>query len=122
MHEHMARIYTAASKTGRLDEDHRQASLARLLNVSVQNVNNWESRGPSKEGLLQAQEFLGINATWVLTGQGPLLIEGYDIGKSVKWPFRKIYPQQLFTLSDEELNEIEEDLTYLIGKISRRKG
>lgn len=76
MHEQMARLYEAGRQIGVLNGDADQTTLARLLSVAQQNVNNWEARGVSKEGLLEAQHRLGINATWVLTGKGPTLVGG----------------------------------------------
>ena len=74
MHERMKRLYDAARGAGLLASDTQQADLARLLNVAPQNVNNWESRGPSAEAVLQAQEVLGISATWVLKGHEPMYL------------------------------------------------
>jgi len=80
MHEQMERMYRAAALSKnpdkRLDPSAKQASLSRLLNVAQQNVHNWEKRGPSKEGVLEAQNELGINATWVLFGRGPMFVGG----------------------------------------------
>lgn len=76
MHERMARLYEAAREAGLLTGDTDQATLARLLNVAQQNVNNWESRGPSGEAVLAVQEKLGISATYVLKGQEPKFIGG----------------------------------------------
>ena len=78
MHEQTARLYEAAREAGVLSGENDQTTLARLLDVAVQNVNNWEARGVSKEGLLEAQHRLGVNATWVVTGKGPMLIDGRD--------------------------------------------
>lgn len=74
MHKAMERLYEAARASGKLVGDTDQANLARLLNVAQQNVNNWEKRGPSKEGLLAAQTALGVNATWVIEGSGPMFM------------------------------------------------
>ncbi len=76
MHERMARLYAAAREAKLLAGDADQATLARLLNVAQQNVNNWEARGPSAEGVLAAQELLGISATYVLKGTGPKFLGG----------------------------------------------
>lgn len=76
MHEQMSRLYSAARQLNALSGNADQSELARRLNVAPQNVKNWESRGVSKEGLLESQRQLGINATWVETGQGPRYIGG----------------------------------------------
>jgi hypothetical protein len=92
MHAHMERLYAAARSLGRLSPEMEQASLARLLNVAQQNVNNWESRGLSKEGLLDAQQKLGVNATWVVTGEGPMFVGAGSVApveaSAPAWPFK----------------------------------
>ena len=70
----MQRLYAAAYRLGKISTSQDQVGMARLLNVSQQIVHNWESRGPSKEGLLKAQMEQGINATWVMENQGPMFI------------------------------------------------
>jgi hypothetical protein len=71
MHEQMARLYEAAEKimgvTG-------QSAVARLLNVSPQNMNRWEARGVSAEGMIDAQELIGCSPLWVRSGIGPMVI------------------------------------------------
>ncbi len=76
MHEQMERLYAAARDISAISGHADQSELARRLNVAPQNVKNWESRGVSKEGLLESQRHLGINATWVETGVGPRFIGG----------------------------------------------
>ena len=78
MHAEMERMYAAATAAGRLDQSAAQTSLAQLLNVAPQNVNNWEKRGPSKDALLDAQRAIGVNATWIQTGNGPMFV-GADV-------------------------------------------
>ena len=66
-HAAMGRMYEAARRLGKLDEN-ELASMARLLNQSAQCVNNWGRRGPSKQARLQFQRDLGVSATWIETG------------------------------------------------------
>jgi hypothetical protein len=51
------------------------ADLARAVNQSEQNINNWAYRGNgvSKEGRLAIQKDLGISATWIEDGSGEML-------------------------------------------------
>lgn len=49
------------------------SDVARLLNVSPQTVTNWTKRGVSKEGLLLAQRLIGVNATWIESGEGEMV-------------------------------------------------
>lgn len=65
----MQRLYSATVELGLIDPRYRQSSLASLLNTTSQRVKNWETRGPSKEILLEIQSAHGINATWVETGK-----------------------------------------------------
>lgn len=72
MHETMTRLYQAALELRQLQTP---TDVARALNLSQQVVNNWERRGMSKKGMLQAQEALGVSASWLDTGRGPMLNE-----------------------------------------------
>lgn len=67
----MARLYEAAE---RIRDAAGQSAVARVLNVSPQQLNNWEKRGVSFEGMLNAQETLGCNAVWLRKGVGPMLV------------------------------------------------
>jgi len=78
MHEQTQRLYEAARQTNRMDPRFEQSSLARLLNVAVQNVNNWGRRGVSKDAAIDAQRVLGISATWILDGIGPVFLAGQE--------------------------------------------
>lgn len=73
MHESASRLYQAAVDAGKIAGLAPLTELARALNASVQKVKNWEKRGVSKEGALMAQNVLGISATWVLEGVGPVV-------------------------------------------------
>jgi len=78
MHPQAQRLYEAARQTNRLDPKFEQTSLARLLNVAVQNVNNWGRRGVSKDAAIDAQRVLGISATWILDGVEPVFLVGRE--------------------------------------------
>lgn len=68
----MQRMYAAAK---RIDAAYgRQTGLANAINESPQRVNNWESRGISKEGAIAAQQLLGISATHLLYGSEPAFV------------------------------------------------
>ncbi|MDN7763015.1 MULTISPECIES: helix-turn-helix domain-containing protein [Burkholderia cepacia complex] len=57
-----------------------QAEMARALNESEQTVNNWETRktGISAQGCITIQKRLGISASWLLDGEGPMFVKGAD--------------------------------------------
>jgi phage repressor protein C with HTH and peptisase S24 domain len=71
MHKQMERLYQAAKELRGISS---QAELARALNQSSQTVNNWEARGISKAGLIKAQAEIGCSATWLETGEGPMVV------------------------------------------------
>lgn len=103
MHDHMVRLYDAAREMGRIRGDSDQATMARLLNVAQQNVNNWESRGLSKEGAIEAQRKLGVSAIWLLYGEGPPTV-------GTRWPFESIDPHRLNSLSPEQRRQLESSM------------
>lgn len=69
MNEQMERLYQAAQvllgKSG-------QSELGRVLNESPQVLANWESRGISAAGLLDAQATIGCDAIWLRDGTGSM--------------------------------------------------
>jgi len=125
MHEQMARIYEAARASGMLMSGPEQANLARLLNVAQQNVNNWERRGPSKEGILAAQNVLGVNATWVMTGEGAMYTTGANAkapaapesATSQPWPFRSITEEDVRRLQPTQLNALDGAIALAIAQL-----
>lgn len=69
MHAQMERLYLAAKELRGLET---LTDVARALNQSQQTIKNWESRGMSKAGMLNAQLAIGCSATWLETGEGPM--------------------------------------------------
>lgn len=67
MHPSMARLYRAAKELKGIAGG---SALARELNVSPQVIKNWESRGVSRAGAIDAGRALGISLYWILQG-GP---------------------------------------------------
>lgn len=57
-----------------------QAEMARALNESEQTINNWETRksGISAQGCITVQKRLGISASWLQDGEGPMFVKGSD--------------------------------------------
>lgn len=70
MHIQMIRLYEAARTLKGIGT---QADLARLLNKSSQVINNWEARGISKGGILEAQSIIGCRAEWIADGTGDMV-------------------------------------------------
>lgn len=46
-----------------------QTDVANLLGQSPQTLNNWESRGISKAGAINAQAIIGCDASWIMSGE-----------------------------------------------------
>lgn len=69
IHASMARLYEAAKELQKVEG---QSAVARLLNLSPQRMNNWERRGISQMGAVKAQEVVGCDANWILTGAGTM--------------------------------------------------
>jgi phage repressor protein C with HTH and peptisase S24 domain len=69
MHETMVRLYEAARTLKDLETP---TDVARALNQSQQTINNWERRGMSRAGMIEAQKLIGCSATWLQTGQPPM--------------------------------------------------
>ena len=67
----MERLYRAAKELKGIEG---QSEVALVLEQSPQTVHNWEKRGISKLGALKAQTVLGCSATWLLTGDGEMLV------------------------------------------------
>jgi len=67
-HPSYKRLTEEAAKFGIFCE----ADLAAALNsTDQQKINNWQRRGVSKDGALDAERHLGCSATWILDGQLP---------------------------------------------------
>jgi len=69
MHPQMERLYKAAEELRGIKG---QSDVARALNSSPQTINNWEARGISKAGMINAQTELGCSASWLETGLGDM--------------------------------------------------
>lgn len=69
MHETTERLFRAAKALHRRTEPHQVAA---LMNISQQVLKNWESRGISDTGMLDAEERIGCSAIWIRTGRGDM--------------------------------------------------
>ena len=68
MHKATQRLYATLKESNLISGRYPQTEVARLLNITTQIVNNWETRGISKSGLLECQKRFGISATWLESG------------------------------------------------------
>ena len=102
MHPVTRRIYEAVRSLTRSEAWPQQSRVASEANITSQTLNNWEARGPSAQGLLDFQLAHGVNATWLLTGRGPLMVAGDHTHK-----VRERSPEyRTWPLSDELLAAI----------------
>lgn len=65
----MERLYQAAKQLKGIEG---QSAVARLLNTSPQTVKNWESRGISQQGILDASAKIGCSPLWLKSGDGDI--------------------------------------------------
>jgi hypothetical protein len=72
MHEQMVRLYEAAEKLKKAEP--KPSAIAKLVNATTQTVVNWEARGVSADGMIDAEEFIGCSAAWVRSGAGPMVV------------------------------------------------
>lgn len=72
MHETMVRLHQAAKELKGIDGRGAQSEIARLFGASPQQIKNWERRGISNRGMIDASKILGISASWLKTGQGDI--------------------------------------------------
>jgi hypothetical protein len=69
MHPTTERLYLAASK---LKKVVGQSAVASLIGESPQTVKNWESRGISAKGAINASLVIGCRSEWLLHDIGPI--------------------------------------------------
>lgn len=77
IHETMQRVFEAINTTS-------PTEIAKKLNTSPQNVQNWINRGISKSGAMSVSQQYGVDINWILTGQGDMnsIIIGGDNANS----------------------------------------
>lgn len=75
MHATMVRLYEAVRTLRGLSETPTPTDIAKALNQSQQTINNWERRGMSRPGMIEAQKLIGCSATWLQTGKGSMVYD-----------------------------------------------
>lgn len=75
MHPATLRLYQVVQHLCGLDDLPQPSRVAAEANISQQTLKHWEGRGPSAQGLLDFQQAHSVNATWLLTGHGPQMID-----------------------------------------------
>lgn len=69
MHDTTRRLYEASKKLKGVEG---LSEVARLMRVTTQTFKNWEARGVSRNGLLDAQNIIGCNLDWLRSGVGDM--------------------------------------------------
>ena len=111
MHETMSRLYKFAKENAGICG---LTPVADKLGAAVQVVKNWESRGVSLAGALDAQRVFGCDANWLLGNDvgvfqqqttGVLAVNEPTAGW--QWPFWSVSPKEYALLTKEERDHIE---------------
>ena len=102
MYKTMERLYAADKELHGID---KHAEIARMLNASSQTVKNWETRGISKQGLLDIQRIMGISPEWLSSGKGEMRHnvrrenEITDIHRPMLWSSNDPLPEEDYTFT-----------------------
>lgn len=83
MHPTTERLYEAARE---LRKTTGQSAVAFLIGESPQTVKNWESRGISNQGAINAASVIGCNAQWLKMGIGQMADTPHDQRNSSEIP------------------------------------
>lgn len=100
IHESAQRLFDIALE---LADAKGPAAVAELLNESPQVVTNWARRGISERGALKVQAAIGVDANWILTGQGV---------PYAGWPFPRVEALRYLRLDVE-------DRTWVQGRLQQ---
>jgi len=130
MHETYERLMLAARE---LRDVTMPAAVARLLNVSLQVMKNWEKRGLSEGGALMAQRSIGCDANWILghvdamtshawkpapTPTKVIAAERVTEFPAHRWPFATFSAEEFLSLDEERRTQIEDQI---LGSITRAR-
>lgn len=121
IHPVTKRLYEAVRVLVRSEDMPLPSRVASEANISQQTLKHWESRGPSAQGLLDFQLAHGVNATWLLTGYGPLMVGGpapakghhrnvpaeEPPGRYDAWPLSPALLARLAAIDPEERRRVE---------------
>ncbi len=99
---------------------------------TAQVVKNWEDRGVSKDGILRAHRYAGINPGFIETGDGEPLVSSATSASAVfddghcppmdcRWPFQGINAQQWSALPERTRGYIEGVVATMMGGIEQSR-
>ena len=113
-HPSYKRLAEDAAKFGIYSE----ADLAAALkSTDQQKVNNWQRRGVSKDGALDAERHLGCSATWILDGQLP---ENFRMRISATDPVVRHVILEMCALANNLDDDSVRTINSLIRKMHRK--
>lgn len=130
IHESVQRLYIAAKE---LRDVTGQSAVARLIGVVPQVVKNWEKRGISETGALDAQRILGCNANWLLDGIDHMSTQPWVPDQAATapsnlstlpdrtWPFRRVNREQFGQLTLDQLDLIESNILMFLSAREQSK-
>lgn len=94
-----------------------QAGLARACQVKGPSVSGWfsgETKTLKASSLLAAARYLGVSATWLESGLGPMYADEAVVlaihepePRPPAWPFQSITPTQWAQLSAQQQGQVE---------------
>lgn len=82
MHMTTKRLFDALKEVTNIDGYAEPGRVALYLGESAATITNWKSRGISKQGILKANQMLGIDPRWLATGEGEMLPAGGKVESS----------------------------------------
>lgn len=113
MHESMVRLYKIAFDAEKIQGS---SALAARLITSPQRVKNWEYRGVSEAGAIQAQKVFGCDVNVLLGRAGHTyqpnkkaasLVANQQGPTPWNWPFREVTPDKWALLDQDEKDNFE---------------
>ena len=72
MHITVRRLFDALKELRHIDGYAEPGKVASYLGESAATITNWKARGMSKQGILKANQLLGVDARWLATGNGSM--------------------------------------------------
>ena len=105
MHPSMLRFYEAMKALKGVEG---QSAAAKVLNMSPQKLNNWESRGISAEAAIEVECTIGCRAAWLRNGNGEMLSPNVVIDRAQPLVARDPVPENIQAIMDD-LSKIDPD-------------
>lgn len=117
-HPSIQKLYRVAADRG----DTQPARVAERLNVGAQVLNNWETRGISRDGALVAQAVYGADANWLLGDDSAPSVRGGPV-RDAEWMDIRGYAMAVGLGHGREAIEYEEthNLKFRADSLARKR-